>query len=219
MKTLSLSLGVSLVFLFHVLSASAQNTEANNTEQFNLSDVQKIHFYGYDATLSKITDPKRSGQNLAGYMLELVANTSTQVTEKKMSNWLGLNNVDFHLNTTYESNKILNSEKLFYPNYSNRQEITRDSLRKIIENYEISEKEGTGLVIMYEFLSKDRKSVSGYGCFFDIKTKQIVLLASIEAKDGNSYRSFRDFWVPAIELVKKSCFEFKKLRTPPASLW
>jgi len=135
-------------------------------------------------------------------MLELVGELQISVTEKKLTKWSGSNKVEMLQNELYEKNKNVKSADIFYPNYNGKSLLTKDSIQVIINNYKLSENVGTGFVIIFEFLSKEKKSVSGYGVFFDIKSRKITKLIEHESYDGNSYNSFRDFWVPAQKLVR-----------------
>ena len=59
--------------------------------------------------------------------------------------------------------------------------------------------------MIYEYLSKERKSVSAYGCLFDLETRKIKLLLHQEYEDGNNYRSLRDFWHPSVGVMRSFC--------------
>lgn len=169
-----------------------------------------IYFYGYDITRAKVTDPKRAGQELDRYMLELVGALNEGVTLKKMNRWMKPHEVKFRLNTLFESNRKVKTDNIFFPNYRGNRLLNRDSVEHIIKSYPIAEQSGTGFVIIFEFFSKERKSVSGHGCIFDIKSRKIIKYATAEFRDGNGYNRFTDYWVPATYLVETLCNEFKQ---------
>ena len=177
-----------------------------------ISSIDNFYFYGFDISKTKVTDPKRGGQDLSNYMHQLVGEMALVIDEKRMTKWFKVQNVTYKLNGTYHANKPVKSEDLFYPNYMPDMSINRDSVALMIGKYTIQEASGIGFVVIYEYFSRERKSVSGYGCFFDIKTREIISLMNVEAKDGNSYRSFRDYWVPAAKVVKEFADSFRDIR-------
>jgi hypothetical protein len=170
----------------------------------------KIIFYGCDISQSKITDPKRGGQDLARYMHELLAEVYAASSETKLKQWFELDDVIASVNATYPVNRNVATQDIFYPAFKPEGVINKDSIQKLIYNYDIKENSGIGYVVIFEYLSKERQSVSGYGCFFDVKTKSILLLLHNEFRDRNGYGSFKDYWVPAIGLVKGFALSFKK---------
>jgi|GEM_PF-1899756 len=199
-------LGVSL---FGIV-CSAQNSNKQVPQRILSTD--EFYFYGFDISKTKVTDPKRGGQDLSNYMHQLVGEMALQIDEKRMAKWFKVENVTYKLSGTYYSNKGVKSEDIFYPTYMPKSSLNRDSIAEIIANYRIDETSGVGFVIIYEYFSRERKSVTGYGCFFDVKTREIISLLSTESKDGNSYRSFRDYWVPAAALVKRFADTVKDAR-------
>ena len=176
--------------------------------------IEPMIFHGYDISLTKITDPKRTSQQVASYMLELVNNVSVEVTSKQLSKWLGVKRVIIEGNTTFEKNRKVKNEDILYPNYVVQDIINSDSLQKIINKLDIQEKRGTGVIVFFECLSKERKSVSGYVCFFNHYTGKIITVVEKEFKDNNGYGSFRDYWVPAIGLVRFGCEKFRSEYNP-----
>ncbi|MCF8461730.1 MAG: hypothetical protein K9G46_13485 [Flavobacteriales bacterium] len=170
----------------------------------------KIIFYGCDISQSKITDPKRGGQDLARYMHELLAEVYAASSETKLKKWFELDDVIASVNATYPINRNVATQDIYYPAFKSEGTIKKDSIQKLIYNYDIKENSGIGYVVIFEYLSKERKSVSGYGVFFDVKTKNILLLLHNEFRDRNSYGNFKDYWVPAIGLVKGFALSFKK---------
>ena len=196
-----------LIWLFLVTYTSSifGSSLKELTGPIDPSPIKYLVFYGYDISYSKITDPKRSGVDLARYMLELVGELQVQVDERRLVKWSKATEVTLNHDALYAVNRQVKSPELFYPNYRGESKLTKDSIQKIISLYNISEKDGTGFVILFEFLSKERKSVSGYGCLFDIKSRRIINLMHHESYDSNGYNSFRDYWVPATKLVRTFC--------------
>ncbi len=207
MKTILLS--IVLLFTIEAYSQSGKKSDESkyvligDTKQFNQKD--ELTFYGYDISHAKVTDSKRIGQNLAGYLLELAVHNTEQIKDKSLKKWIGMENINYNFSPTYEVNIIPPSQGFYCPENVLSRALNTDSIKLMINNYNISEKEGLGFVVIYEYFSKNRKSVTGYGCLFDIKTREIRLLLHKEHKDGNSYNRFTDFWYPSIELMKSFC--------------
>jgi hypothetical protein len=185
----------------------AQGDSESNLDQ--LQSIDSFTFYGYDISKAKVRDPKRAGQPLADYMNELIGEMMAKLDEERMKKWFGIDLIDFDITPTYQANSSTKHEDLFYPNYLPNVELTREDITEMVKSYQISVSSGIGFVVIYENFSRERKSVSGYGCFFDVRTREPLTIIHYEAKDGNSYRSFRDYWTPAFALVKEFADVYK----------
>ena len=53
--------------------------------------------------------------------------------------------------------------------------ISPDSIQSIIDNYQISQKEGIGFSVIVECFDRDKHTSSAYFTFFDIATKKIIM--------------------------------------------
>ncbi len=176
--------------------------------------VEPITFHGCDISLTKITDPKRSAQPVAFYMQELVTTVNAGMTSERLSKWLGVEDVLIEESTFIERNQKVKNEDILFLYNTNRKSIDSDSLQKIINGLDLHKHTGTGIIVFYEYLSKERKSVSGYVCFFNHATLEIITVVEKEYTDDNGYGSFRDYWVPARGVIRYACETFRKQHNP-----
>lgn len=174
------------------------------------SIVEPVTFHGCDISLTKITDPKRMSQPVSMFMHELISHVTSEMTSERLAKWLKVYHVNLNVNTTYERNKKIKSEDILYPSYTNDGLIETDSLQRIIDIMKIDEQSGTGIIVFYEYLSKERKSVSGYVVFFDHNSRKIISVITHEYYDRNGYGNFRDYWVPAKGLIRFGCEKFAR---------
>lgn len=169
-----------------------------------LNENSQLYFFGYDISHAKITDPKRSKQRLSSYLIELVDYLKDRLEESGLERWIGVKKAFIDYSPTLELNLKPTDEQFYNPSYT-KNKLTTDSIQRIIEEYEIEVDNGIGYVVIYEYFSKERMSVTGYACLFDIETREIMLLLQQEYKDRQGYRSFEDYWATAGLLRKSFC--------------
>ena len=124
----------------------------------------------------------------------------------KLENWTRIKEVKIDQQYSKENYKSANNS--FYVGIKSY-ELPRISLNNILKNYEISDEEGLGLVIIYEGFSNPGKSISGYQVYFDIKSREIIQADYFNNEFSYSFNKVRH-WGYAMQ----AAFE-KNLRNYP----
>ena len=77
--------------------------------------------------------------------------------------------------------------------------INKDSIHRILQEFPIGSKEGTGLVFLVTRMDKHRKEVELYTVFFDISTRTVIWM---EKENGNATGGppgLINFWYPKVD--------------------
>lgn len=72
-------------------------------------------------------------------------------------------------------------------------ELNIDSLKLIVKNYKLPQKEGLGLVVIVEMFNKPEIYISGYITFFDIATRVVYYATKMKGLPGSKW-GFNDYW-------------------------
>lgn len=169
---------------------------------FTVEDVyksNKVIFYGYDMSESRLADAKRVGQNIKKYFFLLTESLLQEFPDWRLQRWLEKDTVVFSLDAVMAQNKRIDNDEIVSVI---RHEIHKDSIDGMVKRYPITEKEGIGYVIIMECFNNEEKRVSAYGVFFDIASRKILRKDYLNHKDPNSYNRLSDWTHTSIETVR-----------------
>lgn len=183
------------LWFFFVSGSYAQ--KSFSTEE-DIYKANKIVFYGYDFSDSRLADAKRIGQNLKKYFFMLTESLLQEFPESRLERWLQKDTVVFSLDAVMALNKRIDNDEI--PAVM-RHDIPKDSIPFRISRYAIAEKEGIGFVIIMECFDNDDKRVSAYGVFFDISSRKILRMDYLNHRDRNSYNRLSDWTHTTFETV------------------
>jgi hypothetical protein len=107
-----------------------------------------------------------------------------------MAKWLDVQSVKIDIAPTMEWNSKVDSETLASA-YKTR--LSRELISPMVKRYNIKEDEGIGFVVIYECFDKATNSVYEYGVFFDISTREILIL-DYEVKSINQSFAYMVDW-------------------------
>jgi len=190
-------LGLSIFIL--ISSVGISYCQSGSTSEQTVFDAKEIVFYGYDFTHFRLSDVKRMDQDIKKFVFIWTEFCQEHITEKTLRSWLEKDEVTFNLYPTLTLNKTLNSENL---GWVTPYTISKDSIQSYIDEYQITEKQGVGFVVIVECFDNASKRASGYFTFFDIATKQFLMADYVSSRDKNSYNRVID-WGIALELAFK----------------
>lgn len=178
-----------VTFTFFARSISFSQTLTEN----DVYNANSIIFYGYDFSDFQLADAKRMGQDLKKYLFNLVGFLQEHLPEKKLKKWLDKESVTFNLDPTMVILKKVNNDDIAT---ASKHKIVKDSIPQMIKRYQLTDKSGIGYVIIFECFDSNEKRVSAYSVFFDIATKQPLLIEYVSKHDSNSFNRISD-WNPA----------------------
>lgn len=170
----------------------------NNIE--NVLATQQVYFYGYDFSHFQLSDNKRIGQDIKKYIIKLNGMLQEHIPEKKLKKWLKKDLITYNFNPTMNLNKKIRNEDIVSA-YKNN--LAKDSIQFMIDRYITTEKSGIAYVVIFECFDNASKSVSAYSVFFDIASKNIILLDYVSVHDRNSFNKIADWNPVAISSVRQ----------------
>ena len=174
------------------------STKEEATSEKEVYDTREIVFYGYDYTHFRLADVKRLDEDLKKHVFYWIGFCQDRITEKKLRSVLDKEKVTFNFDPTLAVNKKLNSDDL---GAITKVTISKDSIQSYINEYELSEKEGVGFVVILECFDNAGKRTSGYFTFFDIATKQVLKSDYVSSREGIlSYNRVSD-WGSAVVIA------------------
>ena len=193
MKKLILIAGIFLVFSF---VSKGQYTPAD------VFKVDNITWYGLDFSNIKLigsegfTDPHAIQNRFFSSWNNLFI---SEPEKYNLAETFSKSSVENDLNIVTERNTLPDPDKLVIEeNYS----FGEDEVKKIISEYDITGKEGIGLVFIMESFNKTKARGYMWVSFFNIETKEVLLSKKMNGKVGGF--GIRNYWAKSIYNVMKS---------------
>ncbi len=185
--------GIFLVFTF---VSKGQHTTAD------VFKVDNITWYGLDFSNIKLigsegfTDPHAIQNRFFSSWNDLFI---SEPEKYNLAETFSKSSVENDLSIVTERNTLPDPDKLVIEeNYS----FGEDEVKKIISEYDITDKEGIGLVFIMESFNKIEQLGYIWVTFFDIETKEVLLSNKMSGKVGGF--GFRNYWAKSFYSVMKS---------------
>ncbi|MEG2370276.1 MAG: hypothetical protein RSB23_03830 [Alistipes sp.] len=128
--------------------------------------------------------------NVAKYTRQPIASQELDVAQKAMNKAFDTAQTNSHTLLTNDAN------------YDCRKQIDTQ-----IANYELPQKEGTGIVIIANILDKSRDRGSYYFVSFDIASRKVTRCILAEGKPGGF--GLRNYWANSLALAMKKYYKLK----------
>lgn len=193
MKKLILIAGIFLVFSF---VSKGQYTPAD------VFKVDNITWYGLDFSNIKLigsegfTDPYAVKNQFFDSWNNLII---TETDKYDLAGFFHKSFVENDLSIVQERNMLPDPDELVInTDYS----LGEDEVKKIISEYDITDKEGIGLVFIMESFNKTDEKGYMWVSFFDIETKEVLLSNKMSGKVGGF--GIRNYWAKSFYSVMKS---------------
>ena len=193
MKKLILIAGIFLVFSF---VSKGQYTPAD------VFKVDNITWYGLDFSNIKLigsegfTDPYAVKNQFFYSWNNLII---TETDKYDLAGFFHKSSVENDLSIVKERNMLPDPDELVInTDYS----FGEDEVKKIISEYDITDKEGIGLVFIMESFNKNKELGYIWVTFFDLETKEVLLFNKMSGKPGGF--GIRNYWAKSYYNVMKS---------------
>lgn len=193
MKKFILIAGIFLVFSF---VSKGQYTPAD------VFKVNNITWYGLDFSNIKLigsegfTDPDAIKNQFFYSWNNLII---TETDKYDLAGFFHKSSVENDLSIVKERNMLPDPDELVInTDYS----FGEDEVKKIISEYDITGKEGIGLVFIMESFNKNEELGYMWVSFFDIETKEVLLSNKMSGKPGGF--GIRNYWAKSFYNVMKS---------------
>lgn len=201
MKKLILIAGIFLVFSF---VSKGQYTPAD------VFKVDNITWYGLDFSNIKLigsegfTDPYAVKNQFFYSWNNLII---TETDKYDLAGFFHKSSVENDLSIVEGRNMLPDPDELVInTDYS----LGEDEVKKIISEYDITGKEGIGLVFIMESFNKNKQLGYIWVTFFDLETKEVLLSNKMSGKPGGF--GIRNYWAKSYYNVMKS-IEKKKWKS------
>jgi hypothetical protein len=175
------------VILFVLLTISCYS-QKSKSRIFNSNEIQ---FYGFDFSHFKLAEAKRlhKGNQVRDYIFPWIGYLDTKYHYSEMSKKMGTNVIPNYemtnnINVNVDPKNIVSIQE---------HKISYDTIVKVINNYELSEQAGIGLVAIVECFYKATETASVHYIFFDIATKEILDSHRYSTNKAGGY-GLTSFW-------------------------
>lgn len=208
---------ITLLFvLFSFLTFAQDDIKDQYVHDFEkVYDAKAIHYYGIDFSNFGFYYPEKEGLELTfrkfftEWRNAVHENLSVPDLEKMLTK-----SVKKDFQPVQSRDGLIRDEWITLEAYS----FPTDTLQKIVKEYELTEKEGVGLVLIMESFNQKKEHARVNFTFFDIATREV--LWSVESKGDTMGSQITKRWAKAIEYsfvpfkqaYRKSMREVKKSR-------
>jgi hypothetical protein len=150
----------------------------------NYINQDKVTWYGWDFSHFKITDHNAYGYVVKTYIPKWVKKLNNYFPESQICRKLNKGNCSADLTSIqnlYQNvdEKSLEAQTLF--------ELSVDSIKEIVKQYTLPQKEGAGFVIIVETMNRPQRFVTAYITFFDISTRELYWTTKMKGLPGGKH--------------------------------
>jgi len=166
-----------------------------------------IVWYGFDVSNSHMLDfaKYQQGKTILGANIPaILANLDKIYTEKYVKRTTKKDSVVMDIITLQDLYVNIDPDKFIV---TRNIEISIDSIKAIVKNYILPQKEGIGIVVIIEMFNKPDKCVTGYMTFFDISTREVYYTIKMKDDAGGS-GGFNYYWGNGIYKLTTQFFYF-----------
>jgi hypothetical protein len=191
-----------LLFACVLLNAGFASAENTMADLFN--GKTKLTFLGLDFTQAKyvgrvgFTDPAAiQNQHMVSW------NNLIEMEPKKFSLQKAFNLKDDQYVSKVEDMIKFNKSANVADNITETEAaLTEDQVKKSVSKYDLSEKDGIGVVYVVESLSKTAEKMSVWVTFIDLSTKKVLYTEKVEGKAGGF--GFRNYWAGGVYKINEA---------------
>lgn len=181
-------------------SLQAQKNKKGIEYKFKIEAVKQaslVVWYGWDFSNSKMRDFKKfqEGELILGrHIPAILAELEKLYQKERTKRATKKDSVIVDVTSVQDLYQKMDAKTFIVPRYK---EIEIDSVKSIVKNYKLPQKEGMGLVIIIEMMNTEKdlgRFVTGYITFFDIATREVYYATRMKGLPGSKW-GFDDYWV------------------------
>lgn len=203
------------VVLFLLAIVCGLHANAQSAADIFYSSETKLTWLGIDFTHIKIIgEDFSSPRQLKDYFEKMNDVVITEAKKYDLEKAFHKSAVGTDLRSVTKLNEGIDMEKVMGEGREDCKKISDEAIQSEIKKYTF-DKEGYGVVFLYEWMFKHEKDVDAsiWVVFVDMATKKVVLSERMNAKPGGI--GFRNYWVKPVkevleEIAKKKYKEWKK---------
>jgi len=141
----------------------------------------KATWFGWDFSHLKITDHNAYGYMVKNYVPNWLKKLNKYFPESQIDNRLDKKIFSADLMTIQNLYQTVDDKFLESPTLY---ELSVDSIPKIVNKYNLPQKDGAGFVIIVETMNRPQRFVSAYLTFFDIATREVLWTTKMKGLPG-----------------------------------
>lgn len=183
---------VLVIALLVSVCSFAQNKEI-------LKDINSVQFYGVDFSHVKVYEAKESSEQFKIAFQDINNLFISESKKYNVAKALNREVAGIHVDNAKDRAYKINTKDLFTTNADYR--LDENTIKEIVKSLDISEKEGTGVIIIAEILNKLQNRGYYRVVFFDIKTRNIIDSWNADGKARGF--GLRNFWAYSVYNVLK----------------
>jgi len=162
-----------LLIIILTLPNIAQSQNSYNTVLKEIESLDTVFWFGLDFSNAKFVGPFPNRDDIKSSYLEA---WNSYIINYNLLFYYKINPFVYDLSVIKKRNKAIIEDDLFS---MLDQSLTKDSIQKIINEYNPLIKKGKGLVLIVEGFNKNLEQASIWFTYFDIQTRRIIYTEKI----------------------------------------
>lgn len=168
-------------------------------------NAPSVFWYGFDVSNSHMLDFAKfqQGKVILGANIPAILSILEKIyTKKYIKRLTQKDSVVMNMVTLQDLYENIDPDKFIV---RRNIEISIDSIKTIVKNYILPQKEGMGLVVIVEMFNKPEKYVTGYVTFFDMATREVFYATKMKDNPGGK-GGFNYYWGNGIINLTRTFF-------------
>ena len=187
--------------LMVLLCGAIQNLTAQNAKQVFSSSETPIVYLGVDFTLAKLIDATEPALDVRDKSYPAI--NDLIVSEQKKYDLAAAfhkTSMDNDLSMVTKRNAKINAEEIKSNNQGDYNRLKEDDINKLVAGWDFADKNGVGLIIVMEGMSKAKKGASMWVTLVDMGANKVLMTERMEGETGIAF-GFRNYWANPIKDV------------------
>lgn len=179
-----------LLLLICICAISPAFTQENN----DIKSVKEVVFYGIDFSKVKFFGVKETPLQLKYGLCQINDFFTTEAKKYNIPKYMKKDVIAYSLKQNQKINEAIDEEQLIGD--SNKNNISENDIRQIVNNLSYGDNDQTGLVFVAEMLDKASAIGTYQVIFFDEATKEVLYKKTVSGKAGGF--GVRNYWARSI---------------------
>jgi len=175
-----------------------------------VKNAKNIIWYGCDLSNSKMRDYGKFEEGeviVAKHIPAMIGEFGLRFNLKKFSYLLRNENITTDFKSIQDLFFNIDSKNFIL---LHNRELTIDSVKSIVKNYSLPQKDGVGVVMIAEMFNDVKDPIryfSAYVTFFDITTRKVLITTNVKGVPGSKF-GMTKYWVNGMSEVYDKYFSY-----------
>jgi hypothetical protein len=207
---------ITRLFLFGLLTIQSITALCQTVKEvFNNSET-KLLYLGIDFTKAKLIDDAAANETDIRDRQFAAINDVVVNEPKKYEINAAFNRpeVEHDLSLVAKRNAKIDAAQIKSTNVADFDRLKETDITTLVKDFDFENKNGVGILLVMEGMSKGKKAASIWVTLVDMKSKKVLMTERIESKVASGF-SFRNYWASSIKnlldsIDKKKYNEWKQ---------